>query len=239
MSTHSIQAACAAFALSLSALPALAADAVPAPRIIVTGEGEATVLPDMAVLTLSVQRDAATARAALDANNDAMAAVIAAMKSETIAERDLQTSNFSINPLYVYPKPDAPDQTPKITGYQVVNTLSVRLRDISKIGAVLDKSVTLGVNQGGGISFTNDDPAATVTEARKRAVQDAMAKAKVLADAAGVGLGKVVEISEQSMQPQPMPFAMKARAEAADSVPVQAGENSYRVQVNVTFEIAQ
>lgn len=233
-------------ALAALALPAFAHSAAyaqerqPAPRVIVSGQGESSIRPDMAVLTLGVTREAPTAREALDANNDAMAAVLAAMKTEGIADRDLQTSNFSINPVYVYPKPEEPSQAPRITGYQVSNSLSVRVRDIARIGPVLDKSVTLGVNQGGGISFTNDDPSAALTEARTRAVKDAMAKAKTLAEAAGVNLGKIIEITEQSMMPQPMPYAMKAPEMAAsDSVPVAAGENAYRVDVNVTFELAQ
>ena len=121
------------------------------------------------------------------------------------------------------------------------NTLSVRLRDVAKVGAVLDKAVTLGVNQGGGISFTNDDPAATLTEARKRAVKDAMDKARTLAEAAGVNLGRIVEMSEQNFREPPMPYTMKsmARDAEAQSVPVEAGENVYRVQVSVTFEISQ
>jgi uncharacterized protein YggE len=233
-------------ALAALALPAFAHSAAyaqerqPAPRVIVSGQGESSIRPDMAVLTLGVTREAPTAREALDANNDAMAAVLAAMRTEGIAERDLQTSNFSINPVYLYPKPEEPSQAPRITGYQVSNSLSVRVRDIARIGPVLDKSVTLGVNQGGGISFTNDDPSAALTEARTRAVKDAMAKAKTLAEAAGVNLGKIIEITEQSMMPQPMPYAMKVREMAAsDSVPVAAGENAYRVDVNVTFELAQ
>jgi uncharacterized protein YggE len=220
------------------ALPvaARAADAPsPAPRVSVLGEGEATVAPDMALLSLSVMREAETARAALDANNDAMAAVIAAMKSSGIAERDLQTAGIQINPRY--DRVDRSDQNGemKIVAYQVTNTLSVRVRDINKTGEILDKSVSLGVNQGGGISFTNEDPSATITEARKKAVADAIAKAKTLTEAAGVKLGRVVEISEMSYAPPPQPYLAKSMA--AEAVPVQAGESSYKVQVNVTFEI--
>jgi uncharacterized protein YggE len=241
MKKSTLRAALAALALPAFAhTAALAQDRQPTPRVIVSGQGESSIRPDMAVLALGVAREAATAREALDASNDAMAAVIAAMKAEGIAERDLQTSNFQISPVYAYPTQDEPNRPPRITGYQVSNSLSVRVRDIGKIGPVLDKAVTLGVNQGGGISFTNDDPSAALTEARTRAVKDAMTKAKTLADAAGVGLGKIIEITEQSMMPQPMPFAMKARdAVAAESVPVEAGENAYRVDVNVTFELAQ
>ena len=125
-------------------------------------------------------REAKTARAALDANNDAMAAVIAAMKSAGIKDRDLQTAGIQINPRYNYTnKPDG-SQEAELVAYQVTNTLSVRVRDVDKTGEILDKAVSLGVNQGGGIAFTNDDPAATVTEARKKAVANAMAKAKTL-----------------------------------------------------------
>ena len=178
-----------ALALAASiALPAAAdaADAAPQRRIVVLGEGEATVAPDMALLSLSVMREAMTAREALDANNKAMAEVIAAMKASGIADRDLQTAGVQISPRYDYVnKPDG-TQEAKLAAYQVTNTLSVRVRDLAKTGEILDKSVTLGVNQGGGVTFTNDDPSATLTEARKKAVADAMAKAKTLTDAAGV-----------------------------------------------------
>jgi uncharacterized protein YggE len=227
-----------ALAASL-AFPAMAsaADSAKAPRIVVSGEGEAAIAPDIALLSLSVMREAKTARAALDANNDAMAAVIAAMKTFGIAERDLQTAGIQINPRYNYTnKPDG-SQEAELIAYQVTNTLSVRVRDIDKTGEVLDKAVSLGVNQGGGISFTNEDPAAAVTEARKKAVADAIAKAKVLAGAAGVSVGRVLEITDQAVAPSPMPISAKGFDMARASVPVQAGENAYNVQVNVTFEL--
>lgn len=230
-------------AASLFAVPgAVAQEAVqPQPKISVTGEGEATLSPDMALITLAVVEEAETARAAMDANNAAMAAVIAKLKEEGIEARDLQTSGLSINPQYVYPNNRNDEEKPRITGYEVRNQLTVRIRDLTKVGAILDQSVTLGVNQGGQISFTNEDPSEALTEARKRAVEEAMAKAKTLAEAAGVTLGGVVEISERTSHPQPVPMAGKMmRAEmAADSVPVEAGENSYIVQVDVTFSIGQ
>ncbi|WP_292101384.1 SIMPL domain-containing protein, partial [Mesorhizobium sp.] len=212
-------------------------DSQATPRIVVSGEGQATVAPDLALLTLSVMREAKTARAALDANNDAMAAVIAAMKSSGIKDRDLQTAGIQINPRYNYTnKPDG-SQEAELVAYQVTNTLSVRIRDIDKTGEILDKAVSLGVNQGGGITFSNEDPSAAVTEARKKAVADAMAKAKTLADAARVNLGRVLEITDQNIAPPPMPINAKAFDAAGASVPVQAGENSYAVQVTVTFEL--
>ncbi len=194
------------------ALPTLARAAEPAqtPRIIVSGEGQAAVAPDLAILSLSVMREAKTAREALDANNAAMSEVIAAIKLFGIADRDLQTAGVQINPRYNYNnKPDG-SQDAELVAYQVTNMLTVRIRDIVKTGEVLDKAVSLGVNQGGSIAFSNEDPSAVIDEARKKAVADAMAKAKTLSAAAGVGLGRVLEISDQSYAARPMPIEAKA-----------------------------
>jgi uncharacterized protein len=233
--------ALAAMALTLSH-PARAAEE-PTPRIIVSGEGEASAAPDMALISLTVLREADTARAALDANNKAMADVMAAMKSSAIAEKDLQTSGFSIQPRYVYPDPAKSEpQEPKIVGYSVMNTLSVRIRDLAKLGEILDQSVTLGVNQGGEITFIKDDASGLLEEARKKAMENAIAKAKTLTSTVGVTTGRILEISEQSYQPAPMPMMraeMAMAKQASDAVPVAAGENTYRVNVNVTFEIKQ
>lgn len=230
----------AALAAALMSLPvsAYAQTQPQSPRIIVTGEGESTLKPDLALLSLSVMREAATAREAMTANNDAMAAVIAAMKESGIADRDLQTAGIQIAPRYNYTnKPDG-SQEAQLVAYQVTNTISVRVRDLAKTGEVIDKSVTLGVNQGGSVSFANDNPEPAVTEARKKAVANAMEKAKTLAGAAGVSLGKVIEMSETSYGQQPMPIEAKAFArDAAGAAPVEAGENAYRVQVNMTFEL--
>ncbi len=217
------------------------ADETPGPRIIVTGEGEAAIAPDTAVLSLVVMEEKPTAREALTANNESMAKVLDGMKKAGIADRDLQTSGFNIEPRYVYPEnKDGKQQpeAPKIVGYAVSNSLSVRVRDLKKVGEILDQSVSLGVNQGGNLVFTNDKPDAILEEARKKAVASAISKAKTLSTAAGVELGKIVQISEQSRNPRPMPMAQsKMMAMAADSVPVAAGENTYNVTVDVTFEL--
>jgi uncharacterized protein YggE len=222
---------------------AAAADQRLPPHITVVGEGETSISPDMAILSLSVLREADTARAALDQDNKAMADVIDAMKKAGIADRDLQTSGLSIDPRYSAVKPNSePLEEPKIIGYRATNSLAVRVRDLGKLGAIIDRSVSLGVNQGGDITFTNDDMSKPMQEARKRAMQDAIARAKTLTEAAGVKTGKIIEISEQSFQPGPRPMMMKARSFAAapaDSVPVQSGENTYHATVTVTFEIDQ
>lgn len=213
----------------------------PRPHISVTGTGEVSISPDMAVMTLAVTREAKSARAALDAENEAMNAVIAAMKDANVAPRDLQTSGLSINPRYGDPDGKNGENERRITGYQVTNALTVRVRDLEKVGTLIDRSVTLGVNQGGDITFTNEDMSAPLENARKRAVADAMKRARTLTEAAGVKLGNITEIGEQSYDPPPMPFRAKAMRmdAAASAVPVEAGENSYRVQVTMTFDIRQ
>lgn len=226
-------------AAAIAAPIAARADEPTRPKIMVTGEGEASVKPDLALLSLSVMKEADTAREAMTANNEAMAGVIKAMKESGIADRDLQTAGIQINPRYTYTnKPDG-SQEAKLTGYQVSNTISIRVRDIARTGEIIDKAVTLGINQGGSVAFSNDDPSAVQTEARKKAVADALGKAKTLAEAAGVTLGGIIEMSETSYAQPPMPIMAKAAyaQDSAGAAPVEAGENSYRVQVNVTFEL--
>lgn len=227
-----------------STVPALAEDHDPIPQISVSATGTADIEPDMAVINLTVLREAETARQALDANTLAMSEVLDAMKAEGIEDRDLQTSNFNIQPRYVYPEPrDGVRPAPRIVGYQVSNSLTVRVRDLDRLGSILDTSVTLGVNQGGGIMFTNDDPSEAISQARTKAMQNAIEKAETLTAAAGIGLGRVLSISEQSGPGRPIPIARAEMAMAADiasePVPIAAGESTYRVSVNVTFELDQ
>lgn len=241
---RSLSVAAAALVLAATVMPA----ALPAqererkePVIVVSGEGDAAIAPDLAIVSLGVAETRKSARDALDVANAAMGAVVDALKKQGIEPRDLQTSGLSIQAQYSYPQNgDGTPKPPVLTGYMVANTLTVRIRDLAKVGAVIDQAVTLGVNQGGDIRFTNADPATTVAAARTEAVKDAIDKARTLADAAGVKLGRILEITEARNPGDPRPL-MSARMtkEAADAVPVEAGENSYSVDVNVTFAIDQ
>lgn len=212
--------------------------------ITVSAEGVAAVAPDMAVISLTVLREAETAREALDANNEAMGNVLEAMKAEGIAERDLQTGAFSIQPRWIYPdSTSAPREAPSIVGYTVQNMLTVRVRDLTQVGAILDASVSLGVNQGGNVMFTNDDQETIRDQARTDAVARARAKAAQMTEALGVGLGRITQILENPQSGQPMPMmqaemAMASR-KSSDAVPMAAGENEYRVTVSVTWEVDQ
>ncbi len=225
-------------ALLLPAQGVLAEGGTPA-LISVVGEGVSTLAPDMAVLELGVTSEAETARSAVDANSRAMSKVLKAMRDAGIAERDLQTSNFSIQPRYRH-SPARDETPPVLVGYSVHNSLQVRVRDLDILGEVIDLSVSAGVNQGGNVSFGNDDPSTALGQARTLAVRDALAKAATIADAAGVSLGKIHSIAEQGGGPQPM-MAREAmlHSTAATAVPVATGENSYSVRVNLQVEIAQ
>lgn len=209
-----------------------------------SGTGTANVAPDLAIISFGVVREAKTAREALNANNNAMAAVLAAMKEKGLEEKDLQTSNFNIQPRYHYPKrkSNGEQPAPKITGYVVSNNLTARVRDLSQTGEILDLVVTLGVNSGGNIQFTNANKDAILKLARINAVKDALDKAETLTSTAGVALGRILNISENFNQPRPVQFAKAARSLAVQEdagVPIASGENSYRVNVQISWEIAQ
>jgi uncharacterized protein len=242
-----LRAAVIAPAIALGAAAAMtapvSAQSVDTRAIInVSASGKTALAPDIATLNLMVLREAATARDALTANNAAMAEVLSAMKAFGIEDRDLQTSGFSINPMFVYPKADEPQVPPKIVGYQVQNGLAVRVRDLGKLGEVLDKAVSLGVNSGGNVAFGNDNPDEALQAARVTAMKNAVNKAKILVETAGGTLGKIVSISENFEQPYPQPIMAKAMAAdmaMPESVPVAGGENIYSVTVNVAFEITQ
>lgn len=219
--------------IAFSPTRALAEPSVP--TISVSGSGDASAAPDMALISLGVQQQAKTAREALNKNNRAMAAVLAALKAEGIADKDLQTSNFNIQPQYQYFKPlkSGRQQAPRIIGYIVANNLSVRIRDLANLGEIIDLTITLGVNSGGNIQFINENPEPLISQARQQAVKNAITKAQTLTSAAGVSLGKILSITESSSQPRPYAMAemAMARSSAPSAVPVAAGENSYTVNL--------
>lgn len=208
------------------------------PRIIsVSGTGDVKTRPDMASISSGVMTEGATAQLALSKNNEAMTAVINALKAAGIGEDDIQTSNFSVSPVY---PPYQPNQTtaPRISGYQVSNQVTARVKDLKKLGTTLDALVRAGSNQIGGISFDVDEPKPFLDDARKKAVADARAKAELYAAAAGVSLGRVVQISESGgiINPPPM-YAMREMAAKANSVPIAAGQQTISANVSITYEI--
>ncbi|HHY50868.1 MAG TPA: SIMPL domain-containing protein [Alphaproteobacteria bacterium] len=228
---------------SALAAPALAQDHRGPGTITIQGHGEVTGAPDTAFITSGVTTQGATAREALDANTQAMTELIDTLKAAGIEARDIQTSGFSVSPNYVYSdERDANGYTlpPRISGYQVYNTVTVRVRQIATLGAVLDRAVTVGANTINGISFSVADPSRLYDEARRAAFRDARGKARLYADEAGLELEEIRAIAEQQNYGQPpQPYAMRDMAVAAEAapVPVQAGELTFAIDVSVTWEL--
>jgi len=199
--------------------------------ITVVGHGKAQGIPDTAQIQLGVQSEAPTAREALSSNNSQMQALVAKLKELGVADKDLQTSNISIYPRY-------DNQGRKIEAYQVTNTLTVMIRNVSETGALLDQVVDAGANNMSGIVFLIDDPAALQQAARDAAIADARARAQAMAQAANATIGQVVSITENIGSEPPVIMQEAAMARAAnDSVPVQTGEQTINAQVQITFEL--
>ncbi|CAH1670284.1 MULTISPECIES: SIMPL domain-containing protein [unclassified Chelatococcus] len=207
-------------------------------QITITGEGSVSAAPDIATLSTNVVTTAKSAREATEANSKAMTAVIERFKAAGIEARDLSTSGFSVQPRYVQSKQQ--DEAPRIDGYEVRNGVTVRIRDLSKLGAILDTAITAGANQINGISFDVAEPSALLDKAGTAAVKDARRRAELYADAAGVKLGRVIAIAEPSMEgPRPMMMAARADFAKSSAVPIEAGERDFNVRIRVTYEISQ
>jgi uncharacterized protein YggE len=217
--------------------PALA-DEAKLPRVIsISGHGEVRAVPDTVSISLGVTGNAATAKAALDANSKAMGELMAALKKGGIAEKDITTSNFSVNPHIEYVQ-NGNEQKAELKGYDVANTVTITTTDIKGLGGLLDKAVGAGSNQINGISFSVSRADRLLDDARKAAFEDAKRKASIYASAGGFTLGDVVSLSEGGGYAPPGPVLMSAaKAEMARDVPVSAGEQTLGVDVSVTWEI--
>jgi len=243
-----------ATALASMAAPALAhADTLPTlpaghTLLTVTAEGSSTQQPDMAGFSAGVTTQADTASAALAENSTKMTQVIAALKRAGVAEKDIQTSNLNLNPVYAPPKrmPDGTyeDQGQRIIGYQVSNTVSVRQRKLADYGKVIDALVSSGANQVNGPSLMLSKADAAQDEARTEAMKKARERAQLYASAAGLRVVGIVSISESGgYAPQPVMFRRDAMvtAQAAPPPPpppVMGGELETNANVTVQFDLA-
>jgi len=203
-------------------------------RLTVTGEGAVSMVPDIATVTVGVTTQAADAAGALDQNSAATQAVLDQITAFGIAPRDAQTSGLSLSPLW---NNGASETAPRITGYQANNQITIRIRDLSKLGLVLDDVVSSGANTFNGLSFGLSDPKPAADDARKAAVAEARARAALLAEAAGLTLGPILELYESGGAiPGPRPMADMARMSA---VPIAEGEVSVNASVTIVYEIAK
>lgn len=202
----------------------------------VSADAEARRVPDVATLSAGVVTQATDGNAAMRQNAEQMNKVIAAIKRAGIAERDVQTSGINLSPQYQYKEGEAP----KITGYQASNTVSLKVRDISRLGSVLDTLAAQGANQINGPSFEIDQPEPVYDEARLAALKKAQARAETYAKALGLKVRRIVSISEGRGGGVRPVMMMSARAQsAAMDTPVAPGETTLSVNLDVTFELAR
>lgn len=206
--------------------------------ISVTGQGKVSGKPDVAKLTLGVRAEADTVQKARDQAASSLDGIVRALKNNGVAEKDIQTQQLNIQPQYDYNNGNQ-----RLRGFEVVNILSVTLRDINKTSQVVDDAVRVGGNETTiqGLAFTIDNPDALKKQAREKAVADAKAKAETLAQVAGVSIGAAMNISENSFTPVYYDARSAQSGVAAPDTggptPIQAGELDVTVDVSITWAI--
>jgi uncharacterized protein YggE len=198
--------------------------------ISVSGTGTVSTEPDTATTTFGVVTQGATAKEAMSRNSQEMAKVIDALKQAGIASKDLQTQYVSLDPRY-------DNQGREVVGYGASNSVSAIVRDLAKVGDVIDVAVGAGANTVSGPSLSRKDQSKLYNDALERAVADAKAKAEVLARAAGVSVGAVQSVLESPQVgggPMPVSFgALDAR-----STPIEAGTTQIVANVRVVFALS-
>ena len=202
-------------------------------RLIVSGQGEARVAPDLAEIQLGVTSQAESAAEAMQQNSEQQGAVIDALKNAGIEAANIQTSGLRLNPRMEYPENGAPT----INGYEASNMVTIRVTDVSMLGEVLDSIVAAGANQIQGINFQRDDAEETADDALRAAVEDARRKADIMAEAAGMRLGPVISLRDTPIANGPAPMMMRAEAARGAATPIEAGELSLSAQVQVEYAL--
>lgn len=206
-----------------------------APTIQVSASGEASTVPDIAMVDIAISVTAATADAAQDENATKMNALLAAIKALGIEERDL-TSSYAIYPQYDY------DVSPAvISGYQAEHTVAVKIRQSDLVSTVLQTAGDMGATSISSLRYEIDDDTAVTAEAREEAIEKAREQAETIASAMGVRLGGIASYSESSSSSGPTYYgsAREMMADAAPAPDVQAGENEVEISVNITYAIVQ
>jgi uncharacterized protein YggE len=207
----------------------------------IAGNAETHAVPDAALVSAGVVSEGDTAAAALKANSAALAKVVDAIRSSGIEGKDLQTSGLALQARYYRPEKPSPTDRPRIVGYTAANQVALRVRDLAKLGDLLDKVTVAGANRIDGIEFIVSNQEALLDEARRKAVADAKDKADLYAQAGGFALGKVMSLAEENVpSPHPMARAVPSglASMASAPVPVEAGEMTLSVRVRVVWSLA-
>ncbi len=212
-----------------------------AQTITIRGTGIVKSIPDIAFINIGVNSDAATARIALDKNTKAMNNIINALLKLEIKKSDIQTSNFSINTIYNPTRENI--QLPETIGYNVHNSLNISVLNLDNLGMILDKVVTLGSNRISNIRFATADSLPLEDQARKLAAKDAKRRAELYAATLGFSLGKIISINEGDSQSDPasnnLHRGMRMEANLTTDAPIEAGEQTTKNNVTISWEINQ
>ncbi len=215
--------------------PASINQSISGTRLDISATGEATRVPDVAVISAGVVSRSATASAAIQDAATKMERVRAALKRAGIADRDIQTSTLNLNPEYRYPE----NQAPQLTGYTASNEVTIRFRDLRNAGKILDALVAEGSNQISGPNLTIDNPDSALDEARTKAVASGRARAELYARSLGMHVVRLVSVSESGgyAPPPPMPPQPMIMMARAASTKIDAGEHKLQVSLAMVFEL--
>ena len=225
---------CIATVAMSSLSPVLAETSAPA-KLVITGEGNAAAVPDMALITLGAVAENAEAGVALREMGERIRAIHQRLEEAGIEARDIQTGELSLQPRRA--QPTQPGEPGKIETFIAASDVTIRVRDLDSLGALLDSAVADGANTLRGLRFDLQSPGPVEDDARRAAVADARRKAELYAEAAGVTLGPILSIEEQGgVQPRMMRAEMSGFAADA-GMPVASGEMEVRSSVSITWAI--
>lgn len=213
--------------------------------ITVSGTGEIFIKPDLAKVDFSVVTDKKTVAEAMAENTKSMNAVIDSVKKQGVADKDLKTTNFYIYPRYewqkevvclVYP---CPETKRVLVGYEITQTLEVKIRDMAKIGDIIQGATDAGANQAGDLQFTIENEDEFKKQAREEAITEAKAKAAELSSQLGVKLVRITSFNESGTTPVPMALYSEAKGMGGDTETpqIETGENKISVTISITYEI--
>lgn len=221
--------------LAAAALWQYGKSVVPSRAIAVNAEGKVVVIPDIARVSFSAVSEGKDPAAIQTDNNKKINSAIEFVKTEGVDPKDIKTAGYDLSPRYEY---DEKRRTSFISGYTLTQTVSLKIRDFSKIGKIIGALPGLGINQIGSLSFDVDDPDKFLNEARKEAFEKARAKADAMASYSGVKIRRVVNFSEYGGG-YPVPLFAKAEVfgGAVSAPTIEPGSQEVTVQVNVTYEI--
>ncbi len=207
--------------------------------ITVSDTGEVYVKPDLALASFSVVTEKETVNQAMEANTGKMNAVIDSIKSSGVEEKDLKTTVFNVYPRYEWYEKSIyrPSGERVLVGYEVRQTLEVKIRDMEKIGEIIEKGTAAGANQVGNLQFTVDDQDQYKKQARDKAIEKAKAKAAELASQLGVDLIRIAGFSESGVSPRYSGLEKAVAQEAGSSPQIEIGENKIEVTVTIAYEI--